>query len=177
MKSRLSAFVFCLLLGSAGHALAATLPDSCGDDKITYQVKTEKGKTVPPVPAEGKAEIIFIERENQMVTPFHYATVRLGMDGAWVGANYDNSYFAVSVAPGTHHLCANWQSTLQKVKNTTDVTSFTAQPGKVYYLAAQLTVSGGGEGGPTTTFSLSQVNEDKGNWWLKTSKHSISKQH
>ena len=175
MKPSLSPFVLCLFLGAAGHAFAAKLPDACGNDKIKYQVQTENRKIAPPVPPEGKAEILFIERENQMVVPFHYATVRLGVDGAWVGADYDNSYFALFVNPGEHHLCANWQATLERVKNTTDVTSFTAQSGKVYYFSAQLMVTGGGGGTPMTSFSLSQVNEDEGKWWLKGSKLSISR--
>jgi len=75
-----------------------------------------------------------------MIGPFMYATVRFGLDGAWAGANNNNSYFAVTVDPGVHHLCVSWQSTLRMLKKSIDVASFTAEPGKVYYFAANVKV-------------------------------------
>jgi hypothetical protein len=107
MKPSLRAFFLCASLACAGQVRATALPDSCGDDKVKFDVKTEEGQPPPAGPTEGKAQIVFIENENQMIGPFMHATVRLGMDGAWVGANYGNSYFALTVAPGVHHLCAS----------------------------------------------------------------------
>jgi hypothetical protein len=169
MKPSLRALFLCATLACAGQAWATTLPDSCGDDKVKFDVKTEVGQSAPAGPAEGKAQIIFIETENQMVVPFHSATVRFGMDGAWVGANYSNSHFALTVDPGVHHLCASWQSDIGK-KNV-DVTSFTAEPGQVYYFAAAITVNSRS----SITFALSQSNEDEAKYRLKTSKLSTSK--
>jgi hypothetical protein len=51
------------------------------------------------------------------------------------------------------------------------VTSFTAEPGQVYYFAAQITVNSWS----SLTFGLSQLNEDEGKYWLKTWKRSTSK--
>jgi hypothetical protein len=170
MKLSLLAFFLCAVLACAGQVWATNLPDSCGDDKVKFDVKTEKGQPVPAGPAEGKAQIVFIESENQMVVPFHDATVRFGVDGAWVGANYGDSYFALTVEPGVHHLCASWQSDLSLKKNVA-VTSFTAEPGQVYYFAAQVTVNSR----TSITFGLSQLNEDEGKYRLKTLKLSTSK--
>lgn len=100
-----------------------------------------------------------------------YATVRFGMDGAWVGANYGNSYFAVTVDPGIHHLCASWQSSLGTLKKNVDLTSFTAEPGQVYYFAAQVIVVAR----DSFTFGISQLNEDEGKYRVKLSKLSTSK--
>jgi hypothetical protein len=86
MKLTLSAFLLCASLACTGQVWATGLPDSCGDDKVKFDVKTEKGQPAPAGPAEGKAQIVFIQSENQPVAPFHDATVRFGMDGAWVGA-------------------------------------------------------------------------------------------
>jgi hypothetical protein len=169
MKLSLGAFFLCASLACAGQVRASVLPDSCGNDKIKFDVKTEKGQPAPTGPAEGKAQIVFIENENQMVVPFHDATVRFGMDGAWVGASYGNSYFALTVNPGVHHLCASWQSNIGK-KNV-DVTSFTAEPGQIYYFAAEVTVNSLS----SITFGLSQLNEDQGKYRLKTWKLSTSK--
>jgi hypothetical protein len=171
MKPNLSALFLCASVACAGQAWATTLPDSCGDDKVKFDVKTEKGQPAPARPAAGKAQIVFIESENQMVIPFHDATVRFGMDGAWVGANYGDSYFALTVDPGVHHLCASWQSVLGSVKKNVDLTSFTAEPGQVYYFAAEVTVNSRS----SITFGLSQWNEDEGKYRLKTWKLSTSK--
>jgi hypothetical protein len=165
MKPGLSAFLLCASLAFAGPVWATTLPDSCGNDKVKFNVKTEEGQPVPAGPAEGKAQIIFIEDENQPIGPFMHATVRLGMDGAWLGANNGNSYFAVTVDPGLHHLCASWEG-----KNV-EATSFTAEPSHVYYFAARVTV----ESRYSMTFNLSQLNEDEGKYLAKGLKLSTSK--
>ncbi|MGD0790976.1 MAG: hypothetical protein ABR920_04325 [Terriglobales bacterium] len=171
MKPGLSALFFCASLACAGQLWATTLPDSCGNDKVKFDVKTEEGQPAPAGPAEGKAQIVFIENENQMIGAFMYATVRFGMDGAWVGANYGNSYFALTVDPGVHHLCASWQSSLGRLKKNVDLTSFTAEPGQVYYFAAQVTVASR----DSMIFGLSQLNEDEGKYRVKLSKLSTSK--
>jgi hypothetical protein len=171
MKLSLRAFFLGVCLACAGQAGAATLPDSCGADNVKLGVKTEKNQAPLAGPAEGKAQIVFIENENQMIGPFMHATVRFGVDGAWVGANYGNSYFALTVDTGVHHLCASWQSSLGGLKKNVDLTSFTAEPGRVYYFAAQVTVASR----DSMIFGLSQLNEDEGRYRVKESKLSTSK--
>ena len=51
----------------AVQARATTLPDACGDDKIKFDVKTEKSKTAPLPPAAGKAQIVFIDNTPMFV--------------------------------------------------------------------------------------------------------------
>jgi hypothetical protein len=170
MKLGCSAFFLCASLACAGQVWATTLPDSCGDDKVKFDVNTKEGQPPPAGPVEGKAVIIFIENQNQMITPFHYATVRFGMDGAWVGANKGNSYFGLTVDPGVHHLCASWQSDLEQLKKNVKLTSFTAEPGQVYYFAGEILASR-----DTLIFSFSQLNEDEGKYRVKALKLSTSK--
>src|ERR1700691_5058722 len=97
MKTSVSVFLFCISLAWAGQAWATAWPDSCGDSKVKFNVKTEKDQPAPAGPAEGKAQIVFIENESGPIGTFMYATVRFGMDGAWVGADYNNSYFTSTV--------------------------------------------------------------------------------
>ena len=165
MKPCLGILFLTASLAFAAQARATILPDAFGDDKIKFDVKAETSKTPPAPPAAGKAQIVFIENENHMVGPFMYATVRFGLDGVWVGANNNNSYFTLDVAPGVHHLCASWQSALPTLKKNVDVVSFTAKPGKVYYFAAQIVDTGGKEVPPT--IALSQLNEDEGQYRVK----------
>jgi hypothetical protein len=172
MKLTLRAFFLCVSLACAVQARAATLPDSCGADNVKFDVMTEAGQPLPAGPAEGNAEIVFIENQNQMITPFHYSTVRFGMDGAWVGANKGNSYFVLTVTPGVHHLCASWQSGLEKLKKNVKLTSFTAEPGQVYYFVGEIVASR-----DTLIFNFSELNEDEGKYQVKSFKLSASKRN
>ncbi|MGA3080240.1 MAG: hypothetical protein ABSD44_02525 [Terracidiphilus sp.] len=178
MKPRLVVLLLCASLLAAVQARAKTiLPDACGDDSVKFDVKTEQGQPVPAPPPDGKAQIVFIENENQGLGLGMHATIRFGMDGAWVGANNDNSYFVVNVDPGVHHLCVSWQSSLKMIKKSIDVASFTAEPGKVYYYAANviLTVVRGatgpgvssGGGGTSIDFNLAPLDEDAGKFRVK----------
>lgn len=167
MKPNLVALFLGVSLFTAFQARATILPDACGDDSVKFDVKAEMSKTPPTPPAEGKAQIVFIENENHAIGPFMYATVRFGLDGAWAGANNNNSYFTLDVAPGVHHLCASWQSALSRIEKNVDVASFTAEPGKVYYFAADVKVIPTGDNTADITFALSQLDEDKGKYRIK----------
>jgi len=167
MKTTLSAFLLCIPLAFTAQARATILPDACGDDKVKFDVATQSHQPPPAPPAAGKAQIVFVENENHMLGPFMYATVRFGLDGAWAGANSNNSYFVVTVDPGVHHLCVSWQSALPMLKKSIDVASFTAEPGKVYYFAANVKVIPTGENTATYDFDLSQLDDDAGQYRVK----------
>lgn len=171
MKTTLAISLFCLLLAQTVQSRAASLPDSCGRDAVKFDVATKKSNAAPEPPTDGKAQVVLLENENQMIGPFMYATVRFGMDGAWVGADQGNSYFVLDVAPGLHHLCANWQSAFHQLKKNVDLTSFTADPGKVYYFSADVTVASREE----VLFDLSPLNEDKGQYKVKIAKLAVSR--
>jgi len=167
--------LLCVSLVFAAQARATVLPDACGDDKIKFDVSAKNGQPAPAPPPAGKAQIVFIENENQMIGTMMYATVRFGLDGAWAGANYNNSYFAVTVDPGVHHLCASWQSSLRMIKKYVDMASFTAEPGKVYYFAANVKVIPTGDNNANFDFSITQLNDDEGQYRVKAWKLATSK--
>jgi hypothetical protein len=175
MKLAPGLLLLCLSLVFAAQARATVLPDACGDDKVKFDVATQKNQPAPAPPEAGKAQIVFIENENQMIGTMMYATVRFGLDGAWAGANYNNSYFAVTVDPGVHHLCASWQSSLKMIKKYVDVASFTAEPGKVYYFAANVKVTPTGDNTANYDLGISQLNDDEGQYRVKAWKLANSK--
>ena len=166
MKQFLRILFLCALFvcACAGQVWASTLPDSCGNNKVKFDVTVAEGQP-PAGPADGKAQIVFIEDENHLIGPFMHATVRFGIDGSWVGADYGNSYFAWTVDPGVHHLCAFWE------RKNVGLTSLNAEPGKVYYFSAQVNV----ESRNSIAFGLAQLNEDEGAYRVKVSKASTSK--
>jgi hypothetical protein len=75
--------------------------------------------------------LVYVFNDISGISP-GYPSSRVGLDGTWVGANYKKSYFYFSVAPGTHNLCAD-----KKL-----VTTFTAEPGQIYYFKIQFHHSG-----------------------------------
>lgn len=168
MRRAINAGFIVAALAFALQARCATLPDACGSDKVKFDVTLKKGQPAPAPPVAGKAQIVFIEDENLAVLPFSFATVRFGMDGAWVGADYGSSYFSVDIAPGVHHLCASWQGSVGR--GNFDLAPFTAEAGKVYYFAAEITVSEYGN-----HLGLSQLNDDQGQYRLKAWKRSTSR--
>jgi hypothetical protein len=191
MNPKLVLFLLCISLATAHHARAKTiLPDACGDDSVKFDVATQKDQLAPASPAAGQAQIVFIESFVRNIGWIGGGPIiRFGMDGAWVGADKGDSYFTLTVNPGVHHLCASLQTISGRMKkNSVELTSFTAEPGKTYYYQFTLSVgahstmgaSGPGAtngGGASTDFSfdLAAVNDDVGRFRIKASPLATSK--
>jgi len=111
---------------------ARILPPACGDDKVKFEVKVEKGLLEFPPIAPGKARLVFIETLDKHGVIGAAATARYGVDGAWVGANKGNSYFFIDVDPGNHQICANWQAINTTGRNV-GMTEVNAAAGRTYY--------------------------------------------
>jgi hypothetical protein len=131
-----------LLTASAvAQTQSAPVTAACGANKITFSAQ-EGNTTVAPVqPAVGKALVYFIQDEGQLSEGRHY-TLKMGVDGAWVGAYRDNAVFTVSVDPGEHHICAKVQSHFQAGLDSA-FAHFTAEAGKIYYFRTRLSEYGG----------------------------------
>ena len=139
MKIVLTALLF------AASALAQSpsgpFPPACGPDNASLKVRLDYAGRAPAQPEPGKALVYFIhEAGTAYAHPIAYPTLKLGMDGAWVGANHGDSWFAVSVAPGEHHLCATLQSSF--VNQRMELAHLLAEAGKVYYYRTRLVMSG-----------------------------------
>jgi hypothetical protein len=175
MKFRLLVILLCASLLPAVQARAKdkiVLPDSCGDEGIKFEVKTLKEQPLPAPPSGGKAQIIFIGEGHAFVRDFTYQTYRYGLNGAWVGGNYDDSYFAITVDPGVHHLCVNWQDKKKPAEAArySAVDSFTSEPGKTYYYSSRLIRSGPAE----YVLRFSQLDEETGKFRIKAWKLATS---
>ena len=187
MKPKIAVLLLCGLLAPAMQARAKTiLPDACGDDGVKFDVTTQKDQPPPSAPAEGKAQIVFISTIPRCIGNCDVS--RIGMDGAWVGANKENSYFALTVEPGEHHLCVSVQSPGQLGKIGIGVATIKAEPGKVYFFEDALGSSGGGGyvpptagpnglsgggqvmGGGKLYFNLTQLDDDMGKYRVKAYK-------
>jgi hypothetical protein len=172
---RLSQVTLLLLLSMAcaSAAKATTLPDACGDDKVKFDVVTQKGKPAPAAPDPDKAQIVFVETMKMTGLCLGCeVTTRVGLDGSWVGANKGASYFTVAVDPGEHHLCADWQSVFGRLKKKVGMAAFTAEAGKVYYYEVKVTRLTVSDEYTNYDLGLTQLSDDEGKYRLKISRLS-----
>ncbi len=162
--------------------MATVLPESCGKDEIKFDVKVmmpTDGQPAPPIdpPQAGKAQIVFIETLNSEGWHLSTPTTRFGVDGEWVGANKGDSHFAISVTPGEHNVCVNWQSDSSDERNKVGMDTFTAEAGKIYYYEVKV-VRLANEGKKMDFFfTLSKLNGVEGRYRAKASGLSASKLH
>jgi len=118
------------------QALAARTAAGCGPSNAEFDVKTDSKQHPVSRPEPGKALVYFLHVESQDGGNINkgWVTSRIGIDGAWVGANHGKSYFFLSVDPGEHAACTDWQSSRKTYSRQSAALSFRAEAGKVYYI-------------------------------------------
>lgn len=129
-----------LLMAVPAFAQVVPAPSTaaCGLDSVSFKVKPDQSQHTLTEPEPGKARVYFIQDAGTSMG-LGYPTVKLGMDGKWVGANRLNSYFSVSVDPGEHHVCVMLQSTL--LAQRVELAHFTAEAGRTYYYRTRIVMS------------------------------------
>ncbi len=146
---------------------------ACGPAQVQFDARAAKDQPPAQSPAQLEADkslVYVVEVFDRAVSQIGKPTLRVGLDGKWVGADKDDSYISFSVDPGEHHLCTRWQSSLKRLSDKAAFAGFTADPGKVYYFRARII-----EGGDFN-FSLdfAPVNEDEGKYLVASSAPSVS---
>ena len=135
MKAAFVAFLLTALTSVSAQTPFGALPASCGPKDASFNVRLDKSKHSVIQPGPGKALIYFIRdpvRFNlQPASLGDLQPTLLGIDGAWVGAIRENSYFSVAVDPAEHHICAAaWYSREEKL---VEVAHLQAEAGKMYF--------------------------------------------
>ena len=169
------AFVWLLLFASSTFAQSApgvaTAP-GCGASNVTFSVTTKKNQHPFARPDAGKALVYFVEDDlNFKATP--KPTVRVGLDGTWIGATHGSSYFYFPVDAGQHHLCASWQG--KGLEAYTAATDFSAKTGETYFFVVRDTFWWPKGSDLIRKIDLKVVNADEGQ--LLASKYSYSIAH
>jgi hypothetical protein len=110
-------------------------PDGCWVRCGRRQVRRQNRQ----VPAD-KALVYVIEQEktDAQTIKIGAVTIRIGLDGQWVGANHGNTYFSLLVDPGVHSLCANWQSSIGRYSKQAAAVSLTPEAGQTYFLLTKV---------------------------------------
>ena len=156
-----------LLLAFATPSCAQNAPTSaaaapgCGADNTKFDVKTDRSQH-PLVKLEpGKALVYFLQDDTYFQS-VPRPTTRFGLDGNWVGATQANAYFYVSVDPGEHHLCADWQSFVSfNVAKKSAAAHFTAEAGSVYFFVVNDHADSGREHERPAGMKLSPLDSDE----------------
>lgn len=160
-----SAFIALLLATSAfAQEPSGVATPACGPKSGSFQVKLDKTRHALSQPDPGKALVYFIEEKGKDAFA---VTTKIGIDWAWVGANKNSSYFAVSVGPGEHHVCANVQSFRG---HPIGLAHFTAQAGGIYYFDGRVVYGAVSD----LYFFLSTVDSDQGRYLTDSLPISVS---
>jgi hypothetical protein len=138
-KMRTALIFFLLASPAVAQEMAATTDplSACGPANVKFDVKPDQSEA-PSGPPSGKALVYVIEDKGQVACLGGCPTIRIGLDGSWIGANQGNTHFSFSVLPGEHHLCSNWQSSLKRFSSLHSLANFTAKAGQVYYFRTRL---------------------------------------
>jgi hypothetical protein len=170
-----------LLLFLASSAFAqkgpASPPASCGPANTQFSVKLDRSQHSLGQPAPGKALVYVLEEFQTGHEGFVTPTIRVGLDGAWIGATRGQSYLFFSVDPGEHHLCANWQSSVSSIASQYSLTSFTGESGKLYFFKVAPRLESFQNGGNAWQKDLAPVERDEANYLLGISSLSIFSLH
>lgn len=176
MKTVLLVFLFAIS-ASPQDLSVVTAESACGNDKIQFDVTKEANNGRRPLlqPEPGKAMVYVVEDQKFKVV--NDVTTRVGVDGAWVGANRGNSYLSFSVEAGQHHMCADWTSGFLPNGRLVSLDTFNAEPGKIYYFRARTSASPtNSKAGAEASIDLDLVNEDEGKLLVASSVLSVSQQ-
>ena len=117
------------------NAAVAAATTACGPSGEHLKVNPENARNLPTQPEPGKALVYVIEDDgvaNHIIGG--NITWRIGLDGSWVAVlNRHSPYTTFSVTSGEHHLCVNWQSSLEFLAKATSLARLDVEADKTYY--------------------------------------------
>lgn len=153
---------------------SARIAPACGPDSANFNAQIGGLQTTIAPPEAGKARVYFIQDSGTSGENWQHSTLRIGIDGEWVGAYKNNSYFALSVEPGEHHICASVQSHFDTGK-LIELAHFTAEAGKAYYFRTRF-LSGISHGyPPPPSLDLDPVDSDQARYLIAIYPQSVWK--
>ena len=133
-KHLLVLLLFALPVFAQDQAAKARAAAGCGPNEVQFDVKTNKNQhPTADTNAEKAVVYVFEEEKRDPGLSLGSLTTRVGLDGAWIGANHGKSYFYFLTKPGEHRLCTNWQSSFEMYSKLGAAANLSAEAGKVYY--------------------------------------------
>lgn len=179
-----TAFTLVPLLLLAVPTMAQTIPEpappssACGPAKIKFDVKLDRSQHSLSEPEPGKALVYVVEVFQKPPAEWSAPTIRVGLNGKWMGANHGTSYLSFPVDPGENQLCTNWQSWQRPLSHQHALSSFVAEAGKTYFFRVQTRFETYAQAGlhpdAVWTFDLQPISSDEGKNFVAASPLSIS---
>ena len=162
MRTALIFFLLALPTWAQEKATIGATDSACGPNNIKFDVKLDNSQHGVAQPEPGKARVYFIQdRGGQSFGIGGSVEAMIGVDGTWVGANRNNSYFSVTVEPGEHHACADMHSV--------ELANFNAEAGGIYYFRVRAVGTGYG-----VYLFLDSVNSDEAKHLIASFPMSVS---
>ena len=168
-----------LTFAAAAQSIPEPAPPSsgCGPSTTKFEVKLNRNEHRLGEPESGKALVYIIEVFQRPPGELGTPTIRVGLNGNWVGADRGTSYFSFPVDAGENHLCVNWQSIQRQLSHQHAVTDFVAEPGKTYFFQVEIRFAqysgGGGQASTVWSFDLKPINPEQGKDFIAASPLSI----
>lgn len=156
----------------AQDAAAHAVQGACGPEKVRFDAETSPGQPASLEP--GKALVYVSEVFKKAPGELGNPTIRVGLDGTWMGATRANSYIAFAVDPGEHHLCTNWQSHLKRLSREASFARFAAEAGKTYYFRARISYESAGNQVAAMSLDLEPIDPDEGQYLVASNPVSTS---
>ncbi|HTX76854.1 MAG TPA: DUF2846 domain-containing protein [Terracidiphilus sp.] len=162
-------FALVALILAVAPVFAQNPAPACGPAGTDFKVSFDKAPHAVAQPESGMARIYFIHDTGTFFQhPFGYPTVKVGVDGAWSGANHGDSFFWADVPPGEHHICATLQTSV--MDRRVELAHLNAEPGKTYFFRTRLLLSGTVE-----VLELDPIDSDQGAYLVSQFALSLSK--
>lgn len=154
---------------------------ACGPMAKQFDVKVNSNEH--PLPVADPEKALVVVAEDQETKFVRDVTIRVGVDGAWMGANRGKSYFFFAVDPGTRHVCADWETSNGPDERIIALTNLMAEAGKIYYFRARtwgsFTSQGSGNAASNQhsnwVLDLDPISADQGQYMVATSGVSSSR--
>jgi Protein of unknown function (DUF2846) len=109
----------------------------CGPANVSFDVKSSGSSHPVSQPEPGKALVYFLQ-EDKVFESRPRPTVKWALDGNWIGATQANRYFHISVDPGEHHVCSEWQTAVILIAgHPAAAAHFTTEAGQAYYFRTE----------------------------------------
>jgi len=169
---RALAMMFLTLSAFAQSPPSSQLASACGSKDVSFGVNLDLTRHNLASPEPGKARVYFIQDDGSWGDHEHYV-LKIGLDGTWIGAYKQNSYFTVSAAPGEHHVCARVQSRYS-VGRLLALVRFTAESGKTYYFRTRFLGGMPGIGTTPQYVELDPVDSDEAQYLMASDPLSVS---
>lgn len=170
MMKRLLPKLIALALLSPGYVCGQSgqinaIQTYCGPQDAKFSVRLGNGP--PPVssPQNGTGTVVIVPEGIGISFGCRSMTVRVGLDGTWIGATCLGGALVSEVGAGSHHLCVDL---LQRRKpEDSAFHSLMVEPGKTYYFRAEAV--------DQIALHLEAIDEDEGKYLLSTTRVSESK--